>query len=118
MIMLFSDGAFLGYFVVTVLCAYGFGLFVWGVCVAKHKHWHVSLVYLYMTGMFGSLGYSYLFAVFSRYYTLTDQNLSLLFRMSIGWETRTIPLILVLLGVVSHMTYRAFWLKFESKEEG
>ena len=116
MTTMLCDGAGLGYIVVVLLCMYGFLLFTWGLTVAKKQGWHVSLVYIYMMGMFATLGYTSLYAVISRYHSLTDPHMSVVFRHSIGWGTRMIPLILVLAAIVGHMTYRAFWLDFGNKE--
>jgi hypothetical protein len=117
MTILLCDGAAIGYMLTLFLCVYGFSLFLWGLVVAGRQGWHVSLVYLYIMGLFGALGYSSIFAVASRYHTLTNPETSHAFRLSLEWGTRNIPLILVLIAIVGHMTYRAFWLRFGEKED-
>jgi hypothetical protein len=115
-LMLF-DGAALGYLFIFLLCVYGLGLFAWGLMVAKKQGWHVSIVYLYMMGMFSSLGYFIFYAIINRYQTLTDPSVSYLFRQTNHWGTRAIPLTIILLLIVGHMTYRAFWLRFEADKK-
>ena len=111
------DGAAVGYLTIILLCFYGLGLFTWGLCVAHRQGWHVSMVYLYMMGMFSSLGYAMIFALINRFQTLTDPAVSHAFRQTACWGTRSIPLIIILFGIVGHMTYRAFWLRFDDKEQ-
>jgi hypothetical protein len=117
MTVLLCDGAGFGYLAITALCLYGGSLFTWGLFVARKQGWHVSLFYIYTLSWFFSLGYASLLAAMSRLFTLVDPSASHAFRMSLLWQTRTVPLICVLIGIVSHMTYRAFWLNFENKEE-
>jgi hypothetical protein len=107
------DGACMGYIIAFALCVYGAILFLWGLTVAKKQGWHVSVFYLYVLALFTSIGYMKFMAIVSRYYTLTSPEMSYFYRQTFAWDTRTIPLIIVLGLIVGHMTYRAFWKRFE-----
>ena len=115
MMIMLSDGAAIAYILKVLLCIYGTGLFLWGLFVAREQGWHVSAVYLYMLGLFSSLGYSSVYSAISRYYSLVDPYMSHSFRDSWCWASRTVPLILALAAIVGHMTYRAFWQRFGDK---
>ena len=106
MVML-SDNAALGYLFLVLVCGYGTLLFSWGLWVARKQGWHISAMYLYVLLMFMSLGYTEIYSTYSRYLTLTEPCLSHSFRLSNGWAFRSWPLNIVLLAIVSHMTYRA-----------
>ena len=106
MSILVVDIALILYFSVTLVALYGFILFVsWWM---KSKC-HASSVYYYIMFLFLCIAVDNTMCTIARYVKLNDSDLvydALL--QTIYWKLRIAPLLIILLCITVHMTYR--WL--------
>jgi hypothetical protein len=109
---MYNDIAWWTYAATAVVSAYGTGLFLWWMAI---NHFRTSSVFAYtMLWIFGTFVSSSI-AVYSRTLVLIDPRLFVEFSQTVWWSARTWVILVVLLVLCVHMSFRACsWAKTRS----
>ena len=103
------------YVAVLIVTAYGSILFFWWWAKCRFQ---ASAVFLYVMFLFMAKFYS--MAVTVQGYTMRINNpleFAVYAESSWAWATRLVPLLIVLICIVGHMSWRAFGLSKNTKKE-
>jgi len=100
-----SDPTWWIYLVLTIVCAYGFGLFTWW----RYKMGGAAPVYEYVRFAFLGIGIETGFGLYSRSYRFIDETTYLEITGGWWWPCRMLIILAIAFLISAHMSYRAFW---------